>query len=1060
MIYVFDDCELDTQRCELRRGGRPFHVEPQVFDVLAYLVANADRLVTKEELFDSVWGHRYITPATLNSRLRFVRQAIGDDGAAQRVIRTVRGRGFRFLLPVVVRGAEISASPGEAVTVHERTSDVTAEEGAAEFGIQSRVRPMEPQAVVAAPNTFPTPPQPQPDLADSDDAARSRMTDSVREGHESDDRNGATAPGPSRASIPLVARGPELSRLRQLLDDARAGNRQIAFLTGEPGIGKSTLAEALLGDLPDDVAVARGQCLEQHGAGEPYLPLLDALGRLCRGPNGAEMVGILDASAPTWLGQLPAVVGAEPAEAATRRAFGATRERMLRELVDALERFTRRRPLVLLLEDLHWSDPSTLDLIAWLSLRNETARLLLLVTFRPEDSPLELRSVRVQAARSGRLTELPLGRWTEAETLAYCAARMNGASPPPALVRIARERGGGNPLFVQLLVDAWLEGAAAGDGIDPLETSAMGSDLLPESLTSIIEDRLERLSSNEQRMLEAASVVGSSFAVSLVASALAMDEEEVETSLGKIGRTGRVIREAGQEEWPDGTYTARFEFAHHLFQEVLYGRVAVTRRARLHRAIAERMEMGFGVDTAERSAELAHHFRSGREERRALPYIRRSAEQALRRSAHREGLDYLRAALAVLHRNPDLPDAARTELQLQRMLAPTLLLTRGWGDVEAERAYLRAREISELLDDPHELVRALHGMAYVHEIRGDFHQSQALLEQVLELRGSAPGPYTSVEASELMSCSLFHQGKFDHALASARSVIGALQPMERGDPFAASLGMNASLASHYWAGFALWCMGMVDQALEPIRDALRIAQDSQLIYMQAASYGQAAQLFQFRRELDPLVENAEAALRISDRQGYPFHHSIALTLLGWAAVVREGSDSGIDRIRRGIQMQAAAGADIERPYGLALLADALLMADRAPEGIAAAQEALTIIDRRARAFFWEAEIHRLLGELRIRTGDADRGAADLEKALHIARHQGARSLELRAALSIARHAERTGRGDSAAARRTLVTLLGGFTEGFDTADLQEARTYLQSVGGLEVQLGPMPVISE
>jgi predicted ATPase len=211
----------------------------------------------------------------------------------------------------------------------------------------------------------------------------------------------------------------------------------------------------------------------------------------------------------------------------------------------------------------------------------------------------------------------------------------------------------------------------------------------------------------------------------------------------------------------------------------------------------------------------------------------------------------------------------------------------------------------------------------------------------------------------------------------------------------------------------------------------------------AASHGQAAQLFQFRRELEPLVLQADAALHISDRQGYPFHHAVALTLRGWARVMEGTIDAGLEQLRRGLAMQAAAGADMERPYGLGLLADALLRANLIEEGLAATNEALTVIARRARAFFWEAELHRLHGKLLLRQGSAEAAEASLHAALATATRQGARSLELRAAVSLGRAWSQTGRSEQA--RELVLPIYAAFSEGFETPDLQDARSFLEEL---------------
>jgi adenylate cyclase len=780
--------------------------------------------------------------------------------------------------------------------------------------------------------------------------------------------------------------------------------------------------------------------------------VLDALGRLGRGPEADRVVAVLERHAPTWLLQLPSLASPDQLAAAERRSVGASRERMLREMVEALEVLAQERTLILVLEDLHWSDPSTLDLIVWIAQRPEPTRLLVLGTLRPSDADVHVRAALTQVRRSGSGTEIPLGRWDERALSDYCELRF-GTAFPAELVHLARERTEGNPLFVETLLAAWVDENAVervGDGwriTRPLE--ALEAEI-PESLGALVEQRVEGLGSEERHVLEAAAVIGPDFTSVLVAAALEADEEELDTKCHALGRRRQIVQEAGSETWPAGRSSSRFVFAHHLYRDALYARIPNTRRERLHARVARRLEALHGERVDEVANELALHFRLAGERLRAVHYLGRAARRALGRSAHREAATHLTHALELLGDanglGLDQTERLRLELSLQRMLGPALLFTRGWGDPDVERVYVRCREITEGLGDREKLAQVLYGMAYLHEIRGDFHLSEPLLEECLGLGEQVRTPYTSIESQELLSCSLFHQGRFQEALRSARAALSVFEP-DTGDPFAASLGMNAGVASHYWEGLALWCLGYPDRALGPLEAAIRVAGHAQLIYMQASAHGQSAQLHHFRREVAPLIEHADVALTISERQGYPFHHAIALTLRGWADVVEGDHERGLERIARGLEMQRAVGADMERPYGLGLQAEALLYAGRIDEGLVAADEALAIIARRARAFFWEAELHRLRGELFLRRGATADARGSFREGLAVAARQEARSLELRAAMSLYRLECQSGGAGRAEARAALATAYRGFTEGLETPDLREAAALLAGSPG-------------
>ncbi|MEW5926506.1 MAG: AAA family ATPase [Gemmatimonadota bacterium] len=605
MVYAFDEYEIDTRRLELRRAAEACHVEPQVFDVLCYLVRHRDRLVSRRELLERVWGHAFVTETTLNSRLMSARRAIGDSGRAQRLIRTIHGRGYRFV--------------GE---VEERYPEPVTPGGAA-----------------------------------------------------------AAAVPPASSAPRLPGREGPLHELQRLLDATLHGARRIAFVSGETGIGKTTLIESFLAGASahGGIGTALGQCLDQRGAGEPFLPVLEALGRLCRAPGGGALAALLDRRAPTWLAQMPGLVEPEEAASLQERIRGATRERMLRELVDALEAWTAEQPLVLVIEDLHWSDPSTLQLIDCLARRREPARLLLVGTFRPAEvrtggHPLQtlVQELRVR----DRCTELVLSPLSGATVAEYLEQRFPGFAPPAELHRLLHARTEGNPLFVRCLVDAWVARGAFAPCEGGWELRGALSDLaedVPETLRRLIQQQVETLDPEDQAVLEAGSVEGLRFSAAAAAAGLDRPVARVEERCDYLARHGRFLRSCGVEEWPDGTVSGRYAFVHHLHRDVVYERVSGGRRAGLHRGIGERLETAYGARAGARTAELALHFAEGRDGVRAVDYRVRAAEQALERSAHREAVDHLARALGLLRGHPDVPDAVRREITVLRMLGPALV---------------------------------------------------------------------------------------------------------------------------------------------------------------------------------------------------------------------------------------------------------------------------------------------------------------------------------------------------------------------------------------------------
>jgi pimeloyl-ACP methyl ester carboxylesterase/tRNA A-37 threonylcarbamoyl transferase component Bud32/tetratricopeptide (TPR) repeat protein len=851
---------------------------------------------------------------------------------------------------------------------------------------------------------------------------------------------------PARSRLHLVGRRAELRRLGELFRDACRGVRQLAFVAGEPGVGKSCLVEMFLQQvhLPGQLRIGRGQCLDQRGAGEPYMPVLEALGRLCRERDGAELLVVLERYAPTWLAQMPSLLDAAQLEAVQRRAFGATRDRMLREMVEALDAFTVDTPLLLLLEDLHWSDPSTLDLIMALAHRPEPAQLLVLGTYRPSDAPDGLAELVRTLRSQGRCAQIALDVWPEADARAYLAARCAPGALPPGVVDLVLRRTDGHPLFVRSLMDEWQEtGALVRDGAE----WRLGGDLeqlartVPESLRASIEQRIDGLSPAHQELLEAASVAGAEFEVAAVGAALDREDEALETQLRRLTRQGWVTATPAMAEWPDGTLTARYAFGHHLHQELLYARLSLSRRARLHQRIGCRLESAYGDGAAERAGELALHFSRARDDERTARYHRYAAEHAMGRNAYPEAIAHLTAALEILQRRPELPDARRVELTLQRMLGPALRATRGWGDPDAERAYNRARELSELLEDSEQLASALYGLAYLYEYRGDYLRAQALLEERLALRLPREEPGPLLEAHELLSCSLFHQGSFERALRHAREGLDLIGP-DQLNPVLGSSRDNAAIACLFWSGLSSWFLGRPDEAAALVQRGVELCNQTGQTYMLAFGAAQAARLFQHRRESDRVAEHAERAIAIAEREGYPYPRAIGRTFLGWAEVMSGTTSSGLLRLRLGVQGQAELGASMERPYSLGLLADALAHAGQDEAALAGITEALALPETRERSFFWEAELHRLRGVLLLRQRSPQGAEGCFRRAIEIAALQSARSLELRSAVSLCRLHRETGQAPDAPG--LLLEVFSSFREGFDTPDLREAGALLKA----------------
>ena len=426
-----------------------------------------------------------------------------------------------------------------------------------------------------------------------------------------------------------MAREAELEHLHQSLARALQGERQAVFVTGEAGMGKTALVDRFVAQAAPVFAgwIARGQCIEQYGAGEAYLPILEALGQLGRRADGGLLAEVLREQAPSWLAQMPALWSATDAEALAQRLGQSPRpERMLRELAEALEALSAAHPLILVLEDAHWSDVATIDWLAFVARRRAPARLLILATYRPTDDLARQHSVQRVAqelARQGQGVEIDLPDLPQAGVAAYLAERFQGAPFTPDLARVLTQRTSGNPFFMVTLVDELARRgvlAQQPSGWALLaEPETVGA---PQSARQLMEQQFDQLEPEEQRLLEAASIVGTAFAAAAVATSAELEIEEVETLCDALARRGQFIRPYGVADWPDKTISTQYRFRHALYQEALYERAPTSRRLRWHRQIGERLEAGYGAQAQEIAAELAMHFVRGRDHSRAVHYLR------------------------------------------------------------------------------------------------------------------------------------------------------------------------------------------------------------------------------------------------------------------------------------------------------------------------------------------------------------------------------------------------------------------------------------------------------
>jgi predicted ATPase/class 3 adenylate cyclase len=876
-------------------------------------------------------------------------------------------------------------------------------------------------------------------------------------------------------TVRLVGREAVLAQMQHCLEKAMRGERQVFFLTGEPGIGKTTVVDAFLErlGLRQNLWITQGQCVEHYGSGEAYLPVLEALGRLGREREREEVVATLAQYAPTWLAQLPGLVGFHQREGLQHTLFGATQERMLRELTDALEMLATRHPLVIVLEDLHWSDHSTVESLAYLAQRRGPARLLVVGTYRPEDvlaSGHPLKGVVQELQARGRCEGLRLELLQKDEISAYVHGRFaKGAREVTSLQDLAtllHQRTGGNPLFMVNMVEHLLhEGVIAeADGQWHVLQNIIPTEVgVPDSLRQLIEKQFERLTPAEQQVLEAASVAGVEFSSAALAAALTQADAAVEEWCADLAAKGQFLRATGIEEWPDGTIGGRYSFLHALYQQVMYERVPVAQRIRFHQRIGLRKETAYDQQAGEIASELAAHFAAGHDYQRAVRYLGRAGETAIRRHAPQEALRHLTKGLELLHTLPDTIERAQQELTLQRALGAPLIATKGYTAPEVGKAYMRAQELCRQIGDTSQLFPVLYGLSVFHVVRAELPVARALGEQLFSLAESQPDSTLVLEAHQILGLSLFYLGEFAPAWKHLERCIALYDPQQH-RALAFLYGHDHGVVCLSYAAWVLWVLGHPDQARERSDEALTLAQELSHPFSRAFALNFAALLQQCCGTRQTAREQIETLVALASEEKFAFYSAHGTVLQGWLRVEQEQQETGIAQMCRGLATLQTLEVGLRRPYYLALLAELYGDTGQIEEGLAALAEALETAHTSGERFY-EAELYRIKGQLTLQkfqvpsskfqvatpqhstpsTQEETEAEEHFHKALEIARRQQAKSLELRAAMSLARLWRRQGKVTDA--RQLLAGIYGWFTEGFDTTDLQAAATLLTELGG-------------
>jgi len=868
-----------------------------------------------------------------------------------------------------------------------------------------------------------------------------------------------------RGLVRFVGRQRELEALQRAWEQAQRGQGQIVAVVGEAGVGKSRLCYEFKLRVPRGALVLEAFSVS-HGQAFPLLPLIELLKHYVQlTPQDDERrtreqvtgkVLTLDRSLEETLPYLLVLLGVAEATTALaqmdpqirrRRTFEAVTRLLLRESLN--------QPLLLLIEDLHWLDRETEAWLQLLSERLATARVLLLVNYRPEyqhgwGSKSYYTQVRLD----------PLGQEDAAELLTALLGDDVGARravPLQGLKQLILAKTEGNPFFIEEIVQTFLDQGVlvrerSEDGQTAVTrlTRPLTAIQLPPTVQGVLAARIDRLPAADKTLLQTLAVIGKEFPLSLLLEVVGQPEAELQGPLSHL-QAAEFLYE--QPAFPEPEYT----FKHALTQEVAYTSLLLERRRGLHERTAQAIETLFQDRLEERYHELAHHYRRSGNTAKAVAYLQRAGQQALQRSAYADAIDNMSTALELLQALPDTVERRQQELLLHTTLGPAFMAIKGWGSPEAERTYARARELCQQVGDTPQLFPALMGLGTSYMARGRLQTSRELREQLLSLAQRQRAPALLLQAHLALGATLFWMGEFSQARAHLEQGIALYDPQQ---PRALSLaGDDARVGGRRLAASTLWYLGYPEQALQRSREALGLAQELSHPLSQVLALAHAATLHRLRGETQLAQACAEVLSTLSTAQGFARSSALGPLYRGWAMAEQGQGAEAIALMWKGITAWRAEGQALTLPLYLALLAEACGKAGQPEEGLRVLDEALAAADNTGERHY-DAELYRLKGELLLQsnvqgpTSDAESMAlgrhphaseaeALFQQALAIAQRQQAKSLELRAAMSLGRLWQQQGKREEA--RRMLGEIYGWFTEGFDTADLREARVLLEAL---------------
>jgi predicted ATPase len=844
----------------------------------------------------------------------------------------------------------------------------------------------------------------------------------------------------TRGLTPLVGRESEVTLLLDRWVQVQDGQGQVVLLSGEGGIGKSRLVQVLKEHVAGELHTLQECRCSPYHTQSAFFPLIDLLQRKLHWQSEdtpdeklhkLETVLIqthldVEKAVPLFT---PLLALPLPDDRYPTLSLSSQRQRQqtMEALVTIFLEAAAQHPVVLIVEDLHWIDPSTLEFLDLFIDQVPTAQILTLLTCRLTfQPPWSSRSYLTQMTLS-RLSHNQIERMTEQVA--------GGKSLPAEVLQQIVEKTDGVPLFVEEMTKAVLESGVLKetDGHYKL-VAPLTSLTIPATLQDSLMARLDRLMTAKV-IAQLGATIGRHFSYELLQAVSQLDEATLQRELTRLVEA-ELLYQRGVP--PQTTFT----FKHALIRDAAYESLLRGTRQQYHQRIAQILEERFPEPVETQPELLAHHYTEAALNEQSVVYWHKAGQRAVQRSANVEAISHLRKGLEVLQTLPDAPERTEHELELLIALGAPLMVIHGYGSPEAEHVYAQARMLCQKVEGSPHLFPALWGYNRVCLQRAEYQVAREVGEQLLTLAERMQDSARLLEAHFALGAPLLWMGEIEAALLHMEAGRRLYDPQQHRSLMLRS-GHDHEVGCLTYEARALWFLGYPDRALRRIYEALTRARELSHPFSQARALRFVVALHQYRRESQQAREKVEELLTIARTQDFALWVAIGTMMLGWTLAM-QGQEEGIGQIHQGLNAVRAVGTELGQSYWLSMLAEAYAQVGRREEGLTVLNEALTFVEKTGERVH-EAELHRLKGQLLLQLSPGNPAEAEtcFHKALDIARHQQAKSWELRAAMSLARLWQSQDKRQEA--YDLLAAVYGWFTEGFDTLDLKDAKSLLDEL---------------